>query len=427
MKKLLILFALLALSISPIHASSEVFPDVGTRNQAAIEFLHQVDVIQGYPDGTFRPRKPLNRAELLKVVMLGMGISPTAEYQNCFPDVKQEWFAGFVCYAKNQEWIAGYTDDTFRPDQFITKAEALKIIFNITGLTEAGVEGFVYTNGELFEDVTTAEWYSYYVYDAKDRGLLEQSVGKFYPANNITRGEFSEIVFRAIVSIINQEYKYSELSGDDIDSIAQNFISHKENGTLRDIKPVERTLTKRQAFDSLILLYEKGFEYFSEEFENKEYEKSLKTANSLMSIVDNIDIALDKIEEEGEENNQWIEASRQLNMARRNSIEKLVANNQELIDSVNALAELERQKEQYAQQLCEEYPDWTQEDCEDVTNGLIWVGMTYEMLIESVGEEPDHATPSNYGYGTEWQWCWDDYSPMCFYDTDDDGVIDAYN
>jgi len=425
MKKLFAALFVFVFSVSVVSAS-EVFPDIGTRNKTAIEFLHQTGTIQGYPDGRFRPRKPLNRAELLKVVMSGIGITPDASYRDCFPDVQKEWFAPFVCYAKEQEWVGGYTDGTFRPDQLISRAEALKIIFNITGLTEAGIQSFVIVNGEEFDDVRTDEWYSYYVYDARDRGLLEQISGSFIPAKNITRGEFSEIMFRVLVTLIQQEYLYSEKEEYDIDEIAQNFKAQREANTLQNLKPVERTITKLQGFDALIQLYDIEFQKFVEEFESEQYAESLERINTLILIIDNLDDLLKKIEVAEEESPEWIAESREINEQRRVSTEELLATNQELLDSLDSIADLEREKEERIQYLCEKYSDWTRQDCEDIANRLIWVGMSYEMLLELRGE-PDHANPSNYGYGTEWQWCWDDYSPSCFYDQDDDGLSDAYN
>lgn len=78
-----------------------------------------------------------------------------------------------------------------------------------------------------------------------------------------------------------------------------------------------------------------------------------------------------------------------------------------------------------AGRLCTKHPDWTRDDCEGIANHKIWIGMTLGMLKENHGR-PDHATPSNYGNGTSWQWCWDNYSPSCFYGGDDE-IITSYN
>ncbi len=80
-----------------------------------------------------------------------------------------------------------------------------------------------------------------------------------------------------------------------------------------------------------------------------------------------------------------------------------------------------------AGKLCKQYPDWTKEQCQRVADRNIWVGMTYEMLLAVSGSKPDSANPSNYGGATSWQWCWYNRKPSCFYDNDDDGIIDAYN
>lgn len=77
--------------------------------------------------------------------------------------------------------------------------------------------------------------------------------------------------------------------------------------------------------------------------------------------------------------------------------------------------------------LCAKNPTWTKDDCEKVANGHYWIGMTYEMLVESFGRKPNHANPSNYGSGTQWQWCWTGITPSCFYDRNGDNLIDSYN
>lgn len=74
--------------------------------------------------------------------------------------------------------------------------------------------------------------------------------------------------------------------------------------------------------------------------------------------------------------------------------------------------------------LQEKYPEWTDEECIKVIDKKIWIGMSIEMLKHQRGV-PNRANPSNYGNGTNWQWCWDDYTPSCFYGKN--GIITAYN
>jgi hypothetical protein len=75
--------------------------------------------------------------------------------------------------------------------------------------------------------------------------------------------------------------------------------------------------------------------------------------------------------------------------------------------------------------LQKKYPSWSDEDCKLVLDNKIWIGMSFEMLKYQRGK-PNSANPSNYGNGTSYQWCWNDYTPRCFYGGED-GIITAYN
>ena len=78
-----------------------------------------------------------------------------------------------------------------------------------------------------------------------------------------------------------------------------------------------------------------------------------------------------------------------------------------------------------AGRLCAKHLDWTQPECQEVANNKLWVGMTLDMLKVERGD-PDHSNPSNVGSGNTWQWCWDNYTPSCFYGGDD-GITTSYN
>jgi hypothetical protein len=71
------------------------------------------------------------------------------------------------------------------------------------------------------------------------------------------------------------------------------------------------------------------------------------------------------------------------------------------------------------------HPSWSADDCEDVANHKIWIGMSLDMIKAERGS-PSSANPSNYGSGIQWQWCWYDYTPRCFYGGED-GIVTSYN
>ena len=99
---------------------------------------------------------------------------------------------------------------------------------------------------------------------------------------------------------------------------------------------------------------------------------------------------------------------------------------QKKIDDEKAKQDPQWQKTK-AGKVCATHADWTKQNCEDVAQGKIWIGMSYDMLVASYGKKPDSANPSNYGNGTKWQYCWTSMTPSCFYDDNNDKIIDSYN
>jgi hypothetical protein len=78
-----------------------------------------------------------------------------------------------------------------------------------------------------------------------------------------------------------------------------------------------------------------------------------------------------------------------------------------------------------AGRIWQQHPQWSKEDCENLSNGKIWIGMSIDMVKYRRGL-PDHVNTSNYGNGNEYQWCWDDFNPSCFYGGAD-GIVTSYN
>lgn len=184
----------------PLVGNASSLSDIeDNKNKPAIEHLYNSGIISGYPDGTFKPEKTVNRAELVKILVGAKGQVPTfEEYQNCFPDVTTEWFAPYVCYAKINNWIAGYPDGTFQPSKEVNKVEAIKILINAQGYNLPSS-----INEKLFDDVDNSAWYAPFIKVAKDKGLLEQTTGKYGSSSSMKRAEITENIYRSI--IVDQE------------------------------------------------------------------------------------------------------------------------------------------------------------------------------------------------------------------------------
>lgn len=186
----------LVFSVFPHVVGAAALSDItGHKNQTAIQYLYDNGVIAGYPDGTFKPDKTINRAELLKILVGGKGITPTTvAYKSCFPDVKIEWFAPYVCYAKSAGWVSGYPDGTFQPNKTVSKVEAIKMLVN-----SQGYQLPAQVTDKPYADIDVGEWYAPFLKVAKDKGLLEEAGSAFGTSEQMTRGGISENIYRAMI------------------------------------------------------------------------------------------------------------------------------------------------------------------------------------------------------------------------------------
>ena len=169
---------------------SEKFLDVQDHwgKNEILDFAEK-EYINGYEDGTFRPDKPMTRAEFVKVINKFFGFTDGGEVP--FKDVEKGlWSYNEISIAVNQGYINGYTDNTFRPNELITRQEAAKIIATITKLNGDGVLSYNDTD-------KIGDWAKQYVDALTDNGILK-GVGDnyFMPQNNMTRAEAVTILSR---------------------------------------------------------------------------------------------------------------------------------------------------------------------------------------------------------------------------------------
>lgn len=110
--------------------SADYFNDVPTTYEYydAVGYLKDLQIVEGYEGGNYEPENTINRAEFTKIALLAAGENP--EGGNCFPDVNEEWFAPYVCKAKSLGLVSGYPDGTFKPERPINFVEAGKIVSN---------------------------------------------------------------------------------------------------------------------------------------------------------------------------------------------------------------------------------------------------------------------------------------------------------
>jgi hypothetical protein len=110
---------------APWEENTTGFKDVSDTSwyTASIQYLVDNDYIGGYPDKTFRPQSSITREEA--VTMIGRILNLNgSQRETAFKDVTARSFgSGYIASATNQNIINGYPDGTFRPDQSITRGD----------------------------------------------------------------------------------------------------------------------------------------------------------------------------------------------------------------------------------------------------------------------------------------------------------------
>lgn len=177
------------------ETSYQIFTDVKSDapHSVAIEKLRDLGIFGGYADGTFRPDKLVTRAETLAVLETVADIDfAGASYGDCFKDVKNEWFAVPVCYAKKQGWVSGMKDGSFKPNEGVQYPEALKTTITILGFEVSAKVDFDPMTG-----VKASAWYAPYFKTAIDYGMIDANF-VFDARYQLTRAEFAEVVYSAM-------------------------------------------------------------------------------------------------------------------------------------------------------------------------------------------------------------------------------------
>ncbi len=96
----------------------------------AISYLARKEIIGGYPDGTFKPDETVNRVEALKFIMESVEIG-LSQGELPFSDVSMsEWYSSYLYTGFKLNIVNGNPDGTFKPDDTVNKAEFFKILFN---------------------------------------------------------------------------------------------------------------------------------------------------------------------------------------------------------------------------------------------------------------------------------------------------------
>ena len=158
-----VLYNLLA-SYPPVTDGSFSDVSAGAWYATEVNTLVELDVLSGYEDGTFRPNNAVTRAEFVTAVCKCFDNLSTGSAG--FSDVSGHWAEGFINQAVAEDWISGFPDGTFRPDESIQRCQVTAILNNALERTGSGFAADAGT--QEFVDVPSSHWAYEHIAEAAD-------------------------------------------------------------------------------------------------------------------------------------------------------------------------------------------------------------------------------------------------------------------
>lgn len=125
------------------NTDNQKYSDIaGKKCEGAVTVLSALGVVDGYADGTYKPEKVVTRAEMAKLLIVALGMDEYVKgTYTSFSDVGNHWANSYIAYAASMGIIEGYPDGTFRPDNTVTYQEAVTMIVRALGYQDQYLTG----------------------------------------------------------------------------------------------------------------------------------------------------------------------------------------------------------------------------------------------------------------------------------------------
>ena len=189
MKKLLALM-LSAVMVFTMGTGVFAYSDVkeGTYVSEAVTVLSDLDILDGYTDGTFKPDATVTRAEMAKIICETLGHNSLTSGVTPFDDVAAtHWAAGYINMAYGLGIISGYGDNKFGPEDTVTYEQAVKMI-----VCALGYEPMAANKGGWPTGYTS----------------VGTSIGVTKGMNTSARGDIAVLVYNALNTPVMEQTSY---------------------------------------------------------------------------------------------------------------------------------------------------------------------------------------------------------------------------
>lgn len=166
-----------------------------------VQFLMAQSALSGYADGSFHPAAPVTRAQIAKMLTIGMHWPLIQPAQPAFSDVPAaSWAYPYIETAVQHGILTGYQDGTFRPNSNVTRAQLAKLLVLARGWTPLNPPS------ARFSDVGPSDWAYQFVETAADTGAVAgYADGTFQPGAPASRAQVAKILATGL--LVGENYR----------------------------------------------------------------------------------------------------------------------------------------------------------------------------------------------------------------------------
>lgn len=204
-----------------------IFSDIGLQyyDNDSDENIYEM-ILPAYMKGSstsnFSPDSSITRAEMITLFcrITDLPYDTSAFLKSKFKDINYHWAKDYISMGSAKKYISGYKDKTFRPNNYVTRAEFCQMITNI-GDFKSKISSLPATSNTDYADVY-GHWAQKQISTVTKRDIVIGNGNYFYPDNLITRSE--------VVHAINKIYNLNPTKGEInyIDSMYKKYFNFED-------------------------------------------------------------------------------------------------------------------------------------------------------------------------------------------------------
>lgn len=223
----------IAISAPAVLTKASGFTDLNPHadNYKPILEMYNRGYVSGYKDGTFRPNQSVTRGQAAKMLAQALNLNTTNPNNPRFSDIPpNHGFYRYIAALANAGIINGYSDQTFRPNEPITRNQMAKIL----------TLGYKFQQSTKlthdFRDVAESNPNRYYIQTLYDLGITKGTTQITYsPYGSVTRGQLATFIYRAENTSADAVKPVKEIGSVSGSSVYINGIAYRVDASLRDI------------------------------------------------------------------------------------------------------------------------------------------------------------------------------------------------